>query len=289
LFTSEVSASEDDVEPLSSVADNSRRVAPKLTQLRVALPPSYAKVDAEQRLRLEQFLSFATSLHVEAKAAASYDALAKCLLGGEAHVAWAPPFTCARLENAGIPVLVRAVRKGAATYRAALMCQAATPVHLDKLRGLRAAWVDRESTGGYLLAAGFLKGRGVDLDKTFSSQIFVGSYQAALNALVTGQADVSSVYAPPSEVGSALELEDVLPGKANHLKAIAFTDEAPNDGVALAPFTPPVLVRAIEQAFIGASELPMGPDVLKLFHAESFEVAPKNGYRALYLALRSLR
>lgn len=264
-------------------------MAPKLTTLRVALPPSYAKLDPEKRLRLEQFLSFATSLHVEAKAAVSYDALAASLLGGEAHLAWAPPFSCARLENAGIPVLVRAVRKGAATYRAALMCQAGVPVHLDKLRGLRAAWVDRESTGGYLLVAGFLKGRGVDLDRTFSSQVFLGSYQAALSAVLDGHADVSSVYAPPAEVGSALALDDVLPGKASQLKALAFTDEAPNDGVALAPFTPPVLVRAIEQAFIGAADLPMGPDVLKLFHAERFEVAPRNGYRALYLALRALR
>lgn len=81
----------------------------------------------------------------------------------------------------------------------------------------------------------------------------------------------------------------MLPGKESQLKVIAFTDEAPNDGVALAPFTPPTLVRAIEQAFIGADQLPMGPDVLELFHAERFELAPKNGYRGLYQTLRALR
>lgn len=264
-------------------------MSPKLTVLRVALPPSYERVDVEKRRRLEQFLSFATSLPVEVKAAVSYDALAGSLLSGEISLAWTPPFSCARLENAGIPVLVRAVRKGAATYRGALVCKADATVRLDHLRGLRAAWVDRESTGGYLLVAGFLKGRGVDLPRTFSSQQFLGSYQAALNAVIAGQADVSSVYAPPSEVGSTLAIDDLVPDAAKHLKAIAFTDEAPNDGVALAPSTPPTLVRAIEQAFIGADELPMGPDVLELFRAERFELAPKNGYRALYLALRSLR
>ena len=261
----------------------------KPTVLRVALPPSFAKLDPERKKRLEQFLNFATSLPVEVTAAPSYDALAASLLSGETSLAWVPPFICARLENAGIPVMVRAVRKGAATYRAALVCQARASVHVDHLRGLRAAWVDRESTGGYLLVAGFLKGRGVELDRTFGSQQFLGSYQAALGAVIEGEADVSSVYAPPSEVGSALHLEDLLPDHQGQLKAIAFTDEAPNDGVALAPFTPPSLVRAIEQAFVGAEELPMGPDVLELFHAERFEVAPKNGYRALYLAMRTLR
>jgi phosphonate transport system substrate-binding protein len=264
-------------------------VALKLTVLRVALPPSFVRLDVEKRKRLEQFLSFATSLPVEVKAAPNSEVLAGSLLSGETTLAWAPPFSCARFEYAGIPVLVRAVRRGAATCRAALVAQASAMVHLDHLHGLRAAWVDRESTGGYLLAAGFLKGRGVDLERTFSSQQFVGSYQAALSAVLEGQADVASVYAPPPEVGSALRLNELLPGKQGALKAIAFTDEAPNDGVAVAPFTPPSLVRAIEQAFIGAEELTMGPDVLELFQAERFELAPKNGYRALYLSLRSLR
>ena len=46
---------------------------------------------------------------------------------------------------------------------------------------------------------------------------------------------------------------------------------------------------ALEQAFIGVDELPMGPELLELFRAERFELAPKNGYRALYQSLRTLR
>jgi len=262
---------------------------PSLKVLRVALPPSYVRLEVERRKRLEQFLGFATSLPVEINVAPTYEALADSLLSGQTSLAWAPPFTCARLENAGIPVLVRAIRRDRGTYRAALVCQATARVHLDRLEGLRAAWVDRESTGGYLLVASYLRGRGVDLERTFASQLFKGSYQAALAAVIAGQADVASIYAPPADGGGTLELEELLPGAQAQLKAVAFTDEAPNDGVALAPFTPPTLVRALEQAFIGADQLPMGPDVLELFHAERFELAPKNGYRALYLSVRTLR
>ena len=262
---------------------------PVLKTLRVDLPPSYAKLAPEKKKRLEQFLSFATSLPVEVTAAATYDALAGSLLSGTTTLAWAPPFTCARLETAGVPILVRAVRHGCGTYRGAVLVKADATVRLEYLKGLRAAWVDRESTGGYLLVAGYLKGRGVDLDRTFSSQQFLGSYQAAMSAVIDGKADLTSFYAPPAEVGTALSIDDVLPGKLGLLRAVAFTDEAPNDGVALAPFTPPALVRAIEQAFIGVDELPMGPEVLDLFKAERFELAPKNGYRSLYQSLRALR
>ena len=264
-------------------------MAPLLKVLRVTLPPSYVKLEPERRKRLEQFLSFATALPVEITVAPSYDALAGSLLSGQTSLAWVPPFSCARLENAGIPVLVRAIRRERATYRAALVCKTTARVHLDRLEGLRAAWVDRESTGGYLLVANYLRGRGIELDRAFASQLFKGSYQAALNAVLTDQADVASVYAPPAEAGGALDLDELIPGAQAQLKALAYTDEAPNDGVALAPFTQPPLVRAIEQAFIGADQLPMGPDVLELFQAQRFELAPRNGYRALYLSLRALR
>ena len=90
----------------------------KLTTLRLSLPPSYQRLDKAVRNRLEQFLGFATSLPVEVTAAPTYDALAASLLSGETSIAWAPPFTCARLENAGIPILVRAIRRGAATFTA---------------------------------------------------------------------------------------------------------------------------------------------------------------------------
>jgi phosphonate transport system substrate-binding protein len=265
-------------------------VSRKLKTLRLALPPSYAKLEPARKAWLEQFLGFATSLPVEVTAAPSYDALAASLLSGETSIAWAPPFTCARLENAGIPILVRAIRGGRSSYRGALVCRAGASLNLEYLQGLRAAWVDRESTGGYLLVAAFLKARGLDLDRTFASQQFLGSYQAALNAVIAGQADVASFYAPPADAGSTLNVEELLPGKGEALRALAFTQsESPNDGVALAPFTPPLLVRALEQAFIGVDELPMGPELLELFHADRFELAPRNGYRALYQSLRTLR
>jgi phosphonate transport system substrate-binding protein len=90
-------------------------------------------------------------------------------------------------------------------------------------------------------------------------------------------------------VSSTLNIDELLPGKQALLLPLAFSEEAPNDGVALAPFTPPLLVRALEQAFIGIDQLPMGPELLDLFRAERFELAPRQGYRAFYQSVRTLR
>lgn len=258
--------------------------------LTLVVPPSYAAMPAERRGLLIDFLSRGTALPVELSFADSYDTLATRLLSGEATAAWAPPFAGARLETAGASIVVRAVRNGQATYRAALVCRADRKLSAEALKGLRAAWVDRESVGGHLLVAAWLREQGLDAERTFSENRFLGSYQAALRAVLTGEADVCSCFCPPASVGDTLGVEDYAPGHGHLLKALAFTGEAPNDGIAVAPLTPPAVREALEQTFLRAHRDPTGQLVLStLFRAERFEPAPPQGYKHLYQAVRTLR
>src|SRR6185369_2058104 len=114
----------------------------------------------------------------------SYESLAKDLLSGKVDAAWAPPFVCARIEAMGVRVLVRGVRHGASSYRAALICRAESPLTIDTLGGRAAVWTDRDSVGGYLLAMALLRGKGLDPNKLFPKQEFAGSYKAALEAVL---------------------------------------------------------------------------------------------------------
>ena len=107
---------------------------------------------------------------IELVVAPTYEQLARDLLSGKVDAAWAPPFVCARIEAMGVRVLVRGVRNGASTYRAALVCRkdsAAHPGHAR--RAPSAAWSDRDSVGGYLLALAFLREKGLDPAKTFAA------------------------------------------------------------------------------------------------------------------------
>jgi phosphonate transport system substrate-binding protein len=71
---------------------------------------------------------------------------------------------------------------------------------------------------------------------------------------------------------------------------VAFTDESPNDGVAVSMAVPAPTVLELEKVLLEMPGSDEGKGLLKdLFNAEAFEVAPRMGYRALYrVALASL-
>jgi hypothetical protein len=74
----------------------------------------------------------------------------------------------------GGEAIVRGVRQGASSYRAALVARADSALTLTTLDGSRAVWADRDSVGGYLLPMALLRDKGLDANKLFSSQRFAG-------------------------------------------------------------------------------------------------------------------
>lgn len=259
--------------------------------LRLALPPSLGPVVAGERgRRLETFLGEAMKRTTKVVIAASYEGLAKELLSGRCDAAWAPPFVCARIEAMGVRVLVRGVRNGSSSYRAALLCRSDAALTVESLQGTTASWCDRDSVGGYLLPLALLRSRGMDPNKVLAAQTFSGSYQASLDALLSGQADLTSVFASSGKDGATSGIEELLPGRQHLVKVIAYTDESPNDGVAVAMSTPAELAMDLERVLLQLHDSPEGASILKAtFNADRFEVAPRMGYRALYrVALASL-
>lgn len=261
--------------------------------LRFALPPSVGTQAASERARhLEAYLVKAFNRPVEVVVSPTYEALARELLTGRCDAGWAPPFVCARIEAMGVRVLLRGVRAGASSYRAALVCRKSEPLTLEQLKGATAAWTDRDSVGGYLLAMAFLRSRGLDPTRLFAGQSFEGSYRNALESLLSGKAQVSSVFAPVGQGKGpeATGLTELFPGKVDQFHVVAFTEEAPNDGVAVSMSVTTPVVAELERILLGLSDSPEGKGLLKeAFNADRFEVAPRMGYRALYrVALASL-
>ncbi len=259
--------------------------------VRLALPPSLGQsVAGERGRRLESFLGQALKRTTQVVVAASYEALAKELLSGKCEAAWAPPFVCARIEAMGVRVLVRGVRKGASSYRAAMICRSDSPLTVDSLQGTKASWCDRDSVGGYLLPLALLRNKGLDPNKVFVSQTFSGCYQASLDALLKGDADLTSIFASGGKGAVTSGVDELLPGRQHLVKVVAYTEESPNDGVAVAMSTPSELAMDLERVLLQLHDSTEGASILKeTFNAERFEAAPRMGYRALYrVALASL-
>lgn len=248
--------------------------------VRLLLPPASASLPRARREELSQLLRCALSVAVEVASASSYEQLHRGVVSGDADVVWAPPMVCARFETIDVPVLMRAVRRGEATYRAALVCMAGTHrVDVRQLHGARAAWVDRESCAGYLLPDAWLRGQGLVAGETF-----YGTYEAALSAVLRGEADVSSVYC--DQAAPTAELERITPGLSRRLHVLGLTDEVPNDGIVVGPYAPKELSRNLELMLSYPASLPDGARVLeRVFGTSTFQAAPRHGYRALYSLL----
>jgi phosphonate transport system substrate-binding protein len=111
--------------------------------------------------------------------------------------------------------------------------------------------------------------------------------------VLSGAADVAGVFCPPASTGLSYTagVEKVLGSRADDkFELIAYTEEAPNDGVPVAMSVPPQLVSTLESTLLGLESSPEGQELLKkVFSADRFEPAPRMGYRALYrVALASL-
>lgn len=258
----------------------------KLSVFRMGIPPSMGEWVSKKRARLlEEFLTLALGQTAEVEVAVSYETLAKDLLSGRVDAAWAPPFVCAKVEAMGLRVLLRSLRYGHASYRAALVTRRGYPLQWNDLWQTRAVWSDQDSVGGYLLPSSYLRSLKVDVETAFASQHFVGSYREAVQEVLDGFADLTSVFAPAeaSAAPHSTGLEEIWPGSSAQLNVVALTEAAPNDGVAVSLSVLPHLSQALERTFLHMTESPTGQQVLReVFAADGFELAPRMSYRALY-------
>ncbi len=260
--------------------------------VRFALPPSLGKGRAQdQATRLQAFFDahLPRSTKVEVYVAESYTSLSLDLLKGQAAMGWGPPFVCARVEVQGGRAILQAVRRGSTRYRAGLVCRRTDDVRMSDLGRLTAAWVDRDSTGGYLLPAAFFKSRNIDVARAFKKTIFVGSYTEAMEAVFSKAADVTAVYATASDATTpATGLEDLTGAKRGALRIFEYTDETPNDAVLVGPQVDKSQALALAEAILASLESVEGRGILKdVFNAEDLAPAGIDAYRSLHqLVLR---
>lgn len=254
--------------------------------IRVVLPPSLGAAKANARAELlEAALARALDTKVIATVAASYADLEGAAEARGAEIVWAPAAVCARLSEARAVFTI--VRGGRATYRSALVGRRDQGLTLETLAGARAAWVDPLSAGGYLLVAAMLRGRGVDLDRTFASQAFLGSHRAVVEAVLHDAADVTAVSMVSTEEAMMEEMLRWYAGRpGDRLFPIALTDPCPNDALVLTTALP-----AAEAARMAEVLVPSTPGararsrLLSALEADGLARADLEDYRRLRGAL----
>jgi phosphonate transport system substrate-binding protein len=159
--------------------------------------------------------------------------------------------------------------------------KAETTKGLAWLKDKRAAWVDRLSLGGYLLAAAHLRKNGLEPDNIFAEQRFVGSYPDALKEVSFGQADVTSVTIPNDESVDTLAQYAGL-AHAERLGKLAVTDATPNDALVFTGAMAGDRAEALAKRLFGSGpELKVPATLCMAFETEGFVAAAPGEYAKL--------
>lgn len=250
-------------------------------------PPSLGHIAASARAELlTQWFLRRLGVEVTIDVAKDYEEMRRAISTGQVDLAWAPPVVCAAVQRSSLAIL-KAVRSGRSSYRAALVARRNEVGSLSDLQGARAAWVDRLSTAGYLLPLAHLRATGFEPDDLLGEQIFVGSYGRAMQALLERQADLAAIYVHNSTHEAAeASLREVVGGDAPRLVALDFTRETPSDGL--------VIVERPEhsdshEVLRQIRELTSGNQhtlLLTIFDAEALEQAHDGEYAALLEAMQ---
>jgi phosphonate transport system substrate-binding protein len=139
-------------------------------------------------------VAFALGGDVEVHRAADYRMVLAGLEQRLVDLAWLPPIVGARAIRANLAdAVATVVRYGDTTYTTALVARADSAIRTTAdLKGVRVAWVDRESASGYAVLRNALAKSGVSLASAFSREVFVRSHAAVARAVLDGEVDVGA-------------------------------------------------------------------------------------------------
>ncbi len=143
-----------------------------------------------------------TGYKVKTFIATDYTALIEALRSGRIDFAWLPPFSYVKAEKiADAKVLLKAVRRGRAAFYSAIITRADKNIKsVQDLKGKNIAWVDPSSTSGHIFPkANLMTKFNIDPDEYFGKQIFAGSHDSLVLAVLNGTVDAGATFANDPE------------------------------------------------------------------------------------------
>ena len=222
----------------------------------------------------------------------TFGEVAAAVATGELSFGWLPAATFVRAAREGRQrLLLQSIRGDSASYHSVLFVREdSTARVLADLRGRRVAWVSRDSSAGYLLAAHALTECGAPP----GWESFEGSHAAVVRAVASGEAEAGATFcsidadARPHRIRTAgwTETVDVRDIK---FRPIATFGPIPGDVLCAGPATSygdrALFVSAMARMHLD----PTGVGIVRgLFGADRFEIALPRHFQTLRLATERL-
>jgi ABC-type phosphate/phosphonate transport system substrate-binding protein len=176
----------------------------------------------------------------------AYPALVEGLRARTLDLAWLPPLAVIRAQAEGAAQLLATIeRGGAVSYGGALLARAEIGPSLEAVRGRRVVWTDAWSASGYIVPRARLRLGGIDPERAFASEAFVGSTRAVLEALRRGEADVGAAHCTLTDE-NAIKSSPWAEGDA--FRVLATFGPIPCDAICAGPSVTPERRRAMREA-----------------------------------------
>src|SRR5262249_2013074 len=159
-------------------------------------------------------------------------------------------------------------RNGVSSYSTALFTREGSRFRtLADLDGVRAAWVDRQSAAGYLIIRALLRSKGIDLERAFAADQFLGAHDAGARAVLEGEADVGAtfVYMTPGT-----ETIQSAGWGAARVHVIAHAGPIPSDVIASNIRMPASVSKMVQQVLVDSGNAEIKRTARALLGADGF-------------------
>jgi phosphate/phosphite/phosphonate ABC transporter binding protein len=213
----------------------------------------------------------------------------------QVDLGWVPPLVYVIAARGGhVQPVAKFVRHGRSDYHSAFIVRAGSPARtLRDLQGKRMAWIDPRSSAGYLFPRAHLARAGVDPDRFFSHQAYLGSHRRVVEAVLEQRADVGVTFFSPREGGGEIVISawrQYYPQRAGEIRVLQAVGPIPSDVIAVRKGIPDDVRRRIEAIFVKMHEDPDGRELLQgIFNAERAMPARHADYGAVEQMARTLR
>lgn len=147
--------------------------------------------------RLSDYVKKKTGLEVNSLVAKDYESLVEALEGGKVDFAFLPPFSFVKAEEKGnAKLLLKAVRRGQATYYSAIIVRTDSGIEkIEQLKGKKIAWVNKDSATGFLMPqAEMIRAKKIDPGTFFTKQRFEETHDELVEAVLHGTVDAGATW-----------------------------------------------------------------------------------------------
>lgn len=236
-----------------------------------------------------------TGLDVKTFIATDYTALIEALRSGQVDFAFLPPFSYVKAEQvAGAKVMLKSVRKGSPFYYAAIITRKDKGFKtIHDLKGKNVAWVDPSSSAGHIFPkAGLIEKLKIDPETFFKRQVFAGSHDALVLAVVNGTVDAGATFSNDAKGSSGAWTQFLKEGERDKIQVLFVTEPITGDTMAASKKisqTHPELVKKTASVLTEMGKTEEGKKILyALYRIDSMVPSTPAEYEPVRKAARIL-